>query len=264
MEFRPCIDIHNGRVKQIVGKSLSDTDNQASENFVSKQDAAYYARLYKRLGIRGGHVILLNAAGSEYYETTKKEALAALAAWPGGLQAGGGITPENAELFLNSGASHVIVTSYVFSEGQIRYERLRQMVRAAGKERLVLDVSCKKKQDNYVIVTDRWQKETQIPLTKALLSELAQYCDEFLIHAVDVEGKVNGIERDLVSYLGEWEGIPVTYAGGVHNYTDLCLLKELGRDRLNVTVGSALRLFGGNMELDRIMEYCSDRKRTNL
>ncbi len=263
MEFRPCIDIHNGRVKQIVGKSLSDADNHANENFVAKLDAAYYARLYKSLGIRGGHVIMLNGAESEYYEKTKKEALAALSAWRGGLQAGGGITPENVEMFLDAGASHVIVTSYVFSGGQIHYDRLKELVKTAGKEHLVLDVSCKKKRDGYVIVTDRWQKETQITVTKALLSDLAQYCDEFLIHAVDVEGKVNGIEKELVSYLGEWEGIPVTYAGGVHNYEDLCLLRELGKDRLHVTIGSALQIFGGSMELDRVLEYCTDKKRTN-
>ena len=206
---------------------------------------------------------MLNGAESEYYEKTKKEALAALSAWRGGLQAGGGITPENVEMFLDAGASHVIVTSYVFSGGQIHYDRLKELVKTAGKEHLVLDVSCKKKRDGYVIVTDRWQKETQITVTKALLSDLAQYCDEFLIHAVDVEGKVNGIEKELVSYLGEWEGIPVTYAGGVHNYEDLCLLRELGKDRLHVTIGSALQIFGGSMELDRVLEYCTDKKRTN-
>ena len=247
MEFRPCIDIHDGRVKQIVGSSLKDSSDEVLENFVSKQDASYFAKLYREQGIKGGHIILLNPVTSNFYEKTKRQALCALKVYPGGMQVGGGITPESAEEFLDAGASHVIVTSYVFREGRIHYERLEELKRAVGKERLVLDLSCRRKDEGYVIVTDRWQTLTTEQVDKPLLDKLSNYCDEFLIHAVDVEGKSAGIEEDLVSFLGAWSGIPVTYAGGVHNYEDLALLKTLGRNRLNVTVGSALDLFGGGL-----------------
>lgn len=256
MEFRPCIDIHNGQVKQIVGGSLKDENNQAKENFVSTQDAAFYADLYKNAGIKGGHIILLNAADSEYYQATREQALLALRKYPGGLQVGGGITPENAEEFLHAGASHVIVTSYVFQGGRIHYERLDRLVQVVGKERLVLDVSCRKKDDAYYVVTDRWQKMTKEKVDAALLDHLSDYCAEFLIHAVDVEGKTNGIEQELVALLGSWGRIPMTYAGGVHSLEDLYLLRELGQNHLNVTVGSALDLFGGNMKWQEVLEVC--------
>lgn len=255
MEFRPCIDIHNGKVKQIVGGSLRDINDEAMENYVSEQDAAFYARLYQKHGIRGGHVILLNPVASDHYEATKSQALSALSAYPGGLQVGGGITPDNAGEFLNAGASHVIVTSYVFKDGRIHYDRLEQMCRAAGKEHLVLDVSCRLIDGEYRIVTDRWQKVTQEVVNAALLDKLSGYCDEFLVHAVDVEGKARGIENGLVKRLGDWGRIPVTYAGGVHDFEDLRLLKELGRNRVNVTIGSALDLFGGDMEFEKVLKY---------
>lgn len=256
MEFRPCIDIHNGKVKQIVGGSLQDQGNQAKENFVAEQDASFYAKFYKKDCIRGGHVILLNSRDSEYYEKTKEQALQALAAYPQGLQIGGGICAENAEEFLNAGASHVIVTSYVFKDGQINYENLEKLKNTVGKEHLVLDLSCRKKEDAYYIVTDRWQKFTNVILTKKVLDELADSCSEFLIHAVDVEGKASGIEQPLAKMLGEWKQIPVTYAGGVGSYEDLQILKELGQNHVNVTVGSALDLFGGQMEYRRVLELC--------
>ncbi len=258
MEFRPCIDIHNGKVKQIVGGSLQDKNNQAKENFVAEKDAAFYAALYRDAGIKGGHIILLNGADSEYYEVTKKQALSALSAYPQGLQAGGGITPENAAEFLEAGASHVIVTSYVFKDGCIHYERLEELVKAVGKEHLVLDVSCKKTEKGYMVVTDRWQKLTNEAVEPALLDRLSLYCDEFLIHAVDVEGKSQGIERELAGQLGEWQGIPITYAGGVHSYEDLQLLKKLGNNRLNVTIGSALDLFGGSLSWERVVNLCGN------
>ena len=257
MEFRPCIDIHNGKVKQIVGGSLKDTGNFAEENFVSKQDAAFYAHMYKEAGIRGGHIILLNAKESEYYEATKAQALKALAAYPGGLQIGGGITAENAKEFLAVGASHVIVTSYVFKDGRIDYDRLKQLVAAVGKEHLVLDLSCRKRDDDYYIVTDRWQKFTEEKVTLSLLNRLKDSCDEFLIHAVDVEGKASGIETELVRMLGEWNEIPVTYAGGVGSFLDLELLKRLGQNHVNVTIGSALDLFGGAMKYEKVLKIVS-------
>ena len=253
MEFRPCIDIHNGSVKQIVGGSLKDEANSAAENFVSKQDAAFYARLYRAHGIRNGHVILLNPPSSPYYEKTKAQALAVLAAYPGGLQAGGGITPQNAGEYLDAGASHVIVTSYVFQNGYVQYDRLRELVRAVSREKLVLDLSVRKRDGRYLIVTDRWQKYTETELTARTLDELAAYCDEFLVHAADVEGKASGIEAEVAALLGAWGKIPVTYAGGVHNFEDLRLLKELGRNRVHVTVGSALDLFGGPMKFEDVL-----------
>lgn len=257
MKFRPCIDIHNGKVKQIVGASLKDAGDRAAENFVSDQDAAYYAKLYRKCGLKGGHVILLNGRDSSFYEATKRQAYLALSAYPGGLQAGGGITAENAAEFIGAGASHVIVTSYVFQGGEILEENLKKLVKAVGKEHLVLDVSCRRKQDGYCIVTDRWQKETDIKITPHLLERLSAFCDEFLIHAVDVEGKSQGIEEMLVRQLGEWCGRPgrnaVTYAGGVHSYEDIELLRTLGRGKINVTIGSALDIFGGRLVFEEVL-----------
>lgn len=260
MEFRPCIDIHNGKVKQIVGSSLRDLGNQAKENFVSEQDGAFYAHLYKEAGISGGHIILLNSVDSEYYEATKAQAFLALQEYPKGLQVGGGITAENAVEFIEKGASHVIVTSYVFRDGQINYENLEKLVSAVGKEHIVLDLSCRLKEDGYYIVTDRWQKFTQEQVTLELLDKLSSYCDEFLIHAVDVEGKARGIEENLVKLLGDWGRIPVTYAGGVSSFEDLKKLKELGQNHLNVTIGSALDLFGGNMEFQKVLSYIAEER----
>ena len=202
MKFRPCIDIHNGKVKQIVGGSLKDQGDQAAENFVSEQDAAFYAELYKKAGLKGGHVILLNGKDSPNYEATKAQALLALKKYPGGLQIGGGICPENVAEYLEAGASHVIVTSYVFKNGVISWENLEKIRDAAGKEHLVLDLSCRKKDGNYYIVTDRWQKFTEETVTLELMEKLGSYCDEFLVHAVDVEGKAHGVETELAELLG--------------------------------------------------------------
>lgn len=254
MEFRPCIDIHNGCVKQIVGSSLNDASDVAAENFVAGKDAAYYAGLYQKNHIKNGHVIMLNQRRSSYYEATKAQAMKALAAYPGGLQAGGGVTPENAAQFLDAGASHVIVTSYVFRDGRIDFENLHKLVKETGKDKLVLDLSCRMKNESYYIVTDRWQKYTDVILNYETLDELSSYCSEFLIHAVDVEGKAQGIETGLVEMLGAWDGIPVTYAGGVHSFEDLEKLKELGHGRIHVTIGSALDLFGGPMKFEEVLQ----------
>lgn len=255
MEFRPCIDIHNGQVKQIIGGSLRDEMDSAVENFVSGESAVNYAALYQKKGLKGGHIILLNSVESPYYADTKVQAMEALRTYPGTFQVGGGITAENAAEFIAAGASHVIVTSYVFRDGKINYDNLKALVSSVGKEHVVLDLSCKKKEEGYVIVTDRWQKETREILTPEMLDELAEYCDEFLVHAVDVEGKNNGIEQELVNLLGQWNKKPVTYAGGVHNYEDLMLLKTYGNGNVNVTVGSALDLFGGQMEFEKVLEF---------
>lgn len=261
MKFRPCIDIHNGKVKQIVGGTLLDQGDQAAENFVAEQDAAFFAELYKKLELMGGHIILLNPASSEFYKETKGQALEALAAYPGGLQVGGGITPGNAEEFLKAGASHVIVTSYVFKDGELHYDRLQELLYAVGKERLVLDLSCRKKDGEYYIVTNRWQKYTNERLNAETLLKLSAYCDEFLIHAVDVEGKASGIEQELAALLGKVCTIPATYAGGVHNFEDLVKLKELGRGKIDVTIGSALDLFGGSMKIQDVLGYLKESLR---
>ena len=256
MEFRPCIDIHNGKVKQIVGGTLKDQGDMAAENFVSEQDASYYAQLYEEKGITGGHVILLNKKDSEYYPETKRQALLAFSTYPGGLQVGGGIDAENACEFLTAGASHVIVTSYVFRDGHVFYENLEKLVTTVGKQRLTMDLSCRKRNGKYYIVTDRWQKFTEEEVTEPLLHHLTEYCDEFLIHAVDVEGKNSGIEEELVSMLSAYEDRPITYAGGVHDFEDLSRLKKLGKDHINVTIGSALDLFGGQMAFTEVLKAC--------
>lgn len=253
MKFRPCIDIHNGAVKQIVGGSLIDQGDRAEENFVAGQDAAFFAQLYKEKELKGGHIILLNPASSEYYERTKAQAMEALGTYPGGLQAGGGINPFNAEAFLKAGASHVIVTSYVFSNGQFKKDRLKELLSAVGKEHLVLDLSCRKKDGVYYIVTDRWQKYTDVELNADTIEEFAESCDEFLVHAVDVEGKAQGIEEELAAMLGRECRIPATYAGGVHDFEDLQKLKELGKGKIDVTIGSALDLFGGSMKFEDVL-----------
>lgn len=254
MRFRPCIDIHNGKVKQIVGGSLKDQGDEAFENFVANQDAAFFARLYREKGLTGGHVILLNPPASEYYEETRVQATAALQTYSGGLQIGGGINPSNAEAFLNAGASHVIVTSYVFQEGRFKEERLKEMLHAVGRKRLVLDLSCRKKNESYYIVTDRWQNYTDVILNSDTLEMLSESCDEFLIHAVDVEGKAQGIEEELVELLGEKCPVPVTYAGGIHNFQDLEILKKLGKEKVDFTIGSALDLFGGTMKFEDVLK----------
>ena len=254
MEFRPCIDIHNGQVKQIVGGSLKDRNDEAKENFVAKKGADYYAELYAAHHIKGGHIILLNPASSEYYEATRKQALRALEAYPQGLQIGGGIHAENATEYLDAGASHVIVTSYVFKDGRINMDNLEKIYREVGREHLVLDLSCRKRDDKYYIVTERWQKYTDEVVDEKILNLLMSYCDEFLIHAVDVEGKAQGIETQLVSQLGEWGQMPITYAGGVHSYEDIDLLKKLGKDRIHVTIGSALDIFGGSLSFEEVIK----------
>lgn len=247
MRFRPCIDIHNGSVKQIVGGSLSDQGNLAADNFISNYNAAFYADLYRRDGLRGGHIILLNPVGSQYYEADLKQAAEALEAYPGGMQIGGGVNPENAERFLDMGASHVIVTSYVFRDGQIDYERLEAMRNLVGKEHLVLDLSCRFVEDDYYIVTDRWQKVTKERFHTETLQYLAGYCDEFLVHAVDVEGKSSGIEQEVIQRMGQFDLCPMTYAGGIHDQKDLDFIREAGNDRVDFTIGSALDLFGGSI-----------------
>lgn len=259
MKFRPCIDIHNGKVKQIVGGSLLDKGNQAVDNFVSEQDAGYYGKLYQKGNLAGGHIIILNPAESEYYDVDVKQAELALKNFPGGLQIGGGMNAENAEFFLNLGATHVIVTSYVFKNGEINFKNLYKLVQTVGKERLVLDLSCRKKDGKYFIVTDRWQKFTNVEMNVETLDQLSSCCDEFLIHAVDVEGKARGVEEGILKLLGEWNKIPITYAGGVADFSDLDKVKTIGKNHVDVTIGSALDIFGGQMKFEEVLEKCSGK-----
>ena len=246
MKFRPCIDLHQGKVKQIVGGTLTDNSENLVENFVSCHDATYYANLFKRDGLTGGHVIMLGP-GNE------TEALKALAVYPQGLQVGGGINADNAGFYLEHGASHVIVTSYVFRDGVIDYQNLKSLVKAIGKGRLVLDLSCRAKGGIYYVVTDRWQKFTDFEIDETNLVDLAEYCAEFLIHAADVEGRRQGIEEDLVAKLGQWVTIPTTYAGGIKDLADLELINRLGQGKLDFTVGSALDIFGGPLAYEEVV-----------
>ncbi len=249
MRFRPCIDLRNGRVVQIVGSTLQEGQNKAPvTNFETEKSPAEYARMYQRDGLVGGHVIALGPGN----ETA---ALSALRAYPGGLQMGGGITPDNAHLYLDAGASHVIVTSYVFREGRVDKDRLFALIKAVGKNRLVLDLSCRKRGDEYVVVTDRWQTFTHEVVNGATLDKLAQLCDEFLVHGVDVEGKRAGIEELLVDMLGQWSSIPITYAGGARTLSDLDLVKALGRGRVDLTIGSALDIFGGHVAYRDVVNW---------
>ena len=250
MKFRPCIDIHNGTVKQIVGGSLKDEGNQAITNFASDYNADFYAEKYKADGLVGGHIILLNSKTSEYYEATKEQAMLALRTYRNGLQIGGGITAENAAEYIEAGASHVIVTSYVFKDGEIHWENLKKLVEAVGKEHVVLDLSCRKKDGKYYVVTDRWQNFTNVEVTPQLLDEMSQCCDEFLVHGVDVEGKSSGIEIQLVKILADWNRIPITYAGGIGSMDDLKVFEKVSEGKLDFTIGSALDLFGGKIPYD--------------
>lgn len=253
MKFRPCIDIHNGSVKQIVGGTLSDRGNQAEDNFVSEYDAAFYANMYREDGLIGGHIILLNKADSEYYEADLAQAKEALAAFPRGLQIGGGVNLQNAEFFLDMQASHVIVTSFVFRDGRIDWDHLKQLVSLVGREHLVLDLSCLFVQDDYYIVTDRWQKVTKQHFSVETLEMLSEYCDEFLVHAVDVEGKTSGIEKQVIQRMGQYQGRPMTYAGGIHSPQDLQYIAKAANETVDYTIGSALDLFGGSIAYKSIV-----------
>jgi phosphoribosylformimino-5-aminoimidazole carboxamide ribotide isomerase len=249
MRFRPCIDLLNGRVVQIVGGSLTDQrDHAPVVNFETQQSSADYARLYQRDHLTGGHIIALGPGN-------QAAALAALTAYPGGMQMGGGITPENAKSYLDAGASHVIVTSYVFREGQVDLARLQQLLAVVGKERLVLDLSCRQRDGAYWVVTDRWQRFTATKIAADTLAWLADHCAEFLVHAVDVEGKRLGIDATVVEMIGAWSPIPVTYAGGVRSLADLELIRTVGNGRVDATIGSALDLFGGDLRYQDVLAW---------
>ncbi len=256
MRFRPCIDIHNGKVKQIVGSSLTDDSASASENFVSEKDAAFYAGLFKKHDLKGGHAIILNKKGTPEYEASLKQCISALSEFPGGLQAGGGIDDKNAGIFLDAGASHVIVTSFVFSDGKVNYDNLEKITGAVTRKRLVLDMSCKAFDGKYFVMTDRWTKKTDEEFSTELLKRLSLYCDEFLIHAVDVEGKNGGFSEGVFSILSAFDEVPVTYAGGISCYDDIKKAGKLGAGKVDITIGSSLDIYGGNLDLNEVIKAC--------
>jgi phosphoribosylformimino-5-aminoimidazole carboxamide ribotide isomerase len=249
MKFRPCIDLHQGKVKQIVGETLTSNAADVVENFVSDHDPAYYAEQFRQDGLTGGHVIMLGGGN----EAAASEALSA---YRGGLQIGGGIHADNAADWLERGASHVIVTSYVFQNGRLQQDNLDRILAEVGKERLVIDLSCKEKDGKWYVVTNQWTTFSDFELTADNIRGLEAYCDEFLVHAVDVEGKRTGILERLVEQLAAWVAIPTTYAGGARSLEDLELFRRLTGGKLDITVGSALDLFGGQLSYRDVVAYC--------
>ena len=254
MRFRPCIDIHNGSVKQIVGGSLTDAaNNTPAENYVSDAGAAFYAGMYRDLSLKGGHIIMLNKKGTDEYEASKAEALRALNKYKGGMQVGGGIDAHNAAEFIKEGASHVIVTSYIFNGASLDIDRLKALNDAVGKDKVVIDLSCRFRDNEYFVVTDRWQTFTDLKITPDVFDKLSDYCDEFLIHGVDVEGLRQGIDVRLLKILADSGNHVITYAGGVRSYEDIDTIYDVGRGRIDFTVGSALKIFGGSLDIKEII-----------
>lgn len=250
MKFRPCIDLHDGKVKQIVGETLNDA---IVENFVSSHDSGYYAELFKRDELTGGHVIMLGP-GNE------SAAAQALRSYPGGLQIGGGITAGNAAAYLEMGGSHVIVTSYIFRDGQLNQSILDRIVSEVGKDRLVIDLSCKQKDGKWFVVTNQWKQFSDFEVNETNIRALEGCCDEFLIHAVDVEGKQSGIQESLVRDLAEWVNIPTTYAGGARSIADMERFLELSGGKLDLTIGSALDIFGGKLSYEEVVRFSREQE----
>ncbi|MER2127022.1 phosphoribosylformimino-5-aminoimidazole carboxamide ribotide isomerase [Solibacillus sp.] len=249
MQFRPCIDLHDGKVKQIVGSTLGYKDKEVVENFTSEHDASYYASLFQQNKLTGGHVIMLGPGNEQ-------AAIRALQAYPNGLQVGGGITADNAKKYIEAGASHVIVTSYIFHDGMLDQARLEKLVAVVGKEKLVIDLSCRKRDDKWFVVTDKWTKFSDFEVNAESIKQIENYCDELLIHAVDVEGKRSGMQEELVRDLTAWTSIPTTYAGGVRSLDDLKKFELIADGKLHVTIGSALSIFGGDLDYHTVVAYC--------
>ncbi|CAB9497449.1 5-[(5-phosphoribosylamino)methylideneamino] imidazole-4-carboxamide isomerase, chloroplastic [Seminavis robusta] len=266
MKFRPCIDLHSGKVKQIVGSTLTTTkDEAATTNFETNRPAGDFAKMYQRDALTGGHVIMLPSKDGQP-DANKEAARQVLQAYPQGMQIGGGIRDTNAQEWMDAGASHIIVTSYVFKNGQINMENLKKLVDIVGKEHLVLDLSCRRKPnstttttDDYYVCTDQWQKFTNVKVNAETLQMLATYCDEFLVHGVDVEGKQCGILEDLVALLGEHSPIPVTYAGGARSMEDMEMVERVGNGKVDLTIGSALDCFGGDLKYEDVVAWHKSR-----
>jgi phosphoribosylformimino-5-aminoimidazole carboxamide ribotide isomerase len=149
----------------------------------------------------------------------------------------------------------VIVTSFVFKNGIINWHNLEAMEKSIGRQRLVLDLSCKKINDRYFIATDKWQKVTSTSIESATLEQLGKHCNEFLVHAVDVEGKQQGIDAPLVGLLAMVSPLPITYAGGIRSLADLEDVYITGKGRVDATVGSALDIFGGPLKYADVVAW---------
>ena len=252
MRFRPCIDLHDGKVKQIVGSTLNDS-GVLKTNFVAENDSDYFAGLYKKHNLAGGHVIMLGK-GNE------NAARKALAAYPGGLQVGGGLDDSNGREFLDAGASHLIFTSFVVADGVLHFDRLKKLLSVYGREHIVLDLSCRKKSDGkYYVVSNRWQTFTDVEVNPVTLDMLSDYADEFLIHAVDVEGKQCGIDEELLSILSRHEKITVSYAGGIKSFSDIEKIDVAGKGKIDFTIGSALDIFGGSLAFEDVIKFTEER-----
>ncbi|KAK3692849.1 1--5-imidazole-4-carboxamide isomerase [Podospora appendiculata] len=240
--FRPCIDLHAGQVKQIVGGTLDSATAALQTNFVSPHPPAHFAQLYRDGDLQGAHVIMLGPGNRE-------AARESLAAWPGRLQVGGGITDENAREWIDAGAEKVIITSYLFPDGKFSQQRLDDVLAALGgdKTKLVIDLSCRRRGDNaWFVAMNKWQTITDMEVSQESIKMLEPYCSEFLIHAADNEGLQRGIDEKLVQRLAEWCSIPVTYAGGGRHLQDLETVKQLSGGKVDLTIGSALDCFGGS------------------
>ncbi|KAL7414100.1 Phosphoribosylformimino-5-aminoimidazole carboxamide ribotide isomerase [Mrakia frigida] len=258
--FRPCIDLHGGVVKQIVGGTLSDEPEKEAAlktNFVAEQRPAYYASVYRSRGLHGGHVIKLGPNNDEAAEE-------ALYAWENCLQVGGGINEKNAAHWIELGASKVIVTSHLFPDAKFSLPRLKEISELVGKDHLVVDVSCRKRGDRWIVAMNKWQDLTDLDVTKETLDMLSEYCSEFLIHAADVEGLCQGIDEELVTKLGEWVTIPTTYAGGAKDISDLFLVSHLSNGKVDLTFGSALDIFGGTqVKFDELAQLSGENVKWN-
>ncbi|CAD6590193.1 MAG: Enzyme that catalyzes the fourth step in the histidine pathway [Tremellales sp. Tagirdzhanova-0007] len=246
-QFRPCIDLHQGVVKQIVGATLdldhallhpAGPSSKLKVNFVAKHPPSYYAELYRQHRLTGGHIIKLGPGNDG-------AAREALSAWRGGMQVGGGITEENAGEWLEAGAEKVIVTSYLFPAGRFDLARLRALSAKVGREKLVVDISCRKRGGGWLIAMNGWKTLTDTSVTRESITMIEEHCSELLIHAADVEGLCQGIDEELVQRLGEWVTIPCTYAGGARDISDLALVERLSGGRVDLTFGSSLDIFGG-------------------
>jgi len=139
------------------------------------------------------------------------------------------------------------VTSFCFDGAKFSEAKLAEMVAAVGAERLVLDLSCRAAEGGgWSVAKDRWRTITDLAVTPETLDRLAGQCAEFLVHAADVEGQCGGVDRELVQMLGSWAGAPVTYAGGARSLENLREVDGLSDGKVDLTIGSALDLFGGD------------------
>ncbi len=249
MNFRPCIDVFKGKVVQLIGTSLFGGEEKTIvKHFESEYSPAYYAELFKQDNLKGGHILSLGSGNNDVV-------IEALKAFNGGMKYGGSVTPENAHVYLDAGATHVIVNSYVFDNGEINLPNLKSLVKSIGKDKLVLDMSCRKKNGDYYIVTNLWEKFTNVILDQKSLQDISKYCDEIIVHGVDSEGRKQGLESDLVRILAQHTPIKTVYAGGISSIADLTMIKALGNEKIDPCIGTALSIYGGNLSYYEVLEW---------